>query len=96
LLAGRFDYALRGILDSTHLRFFTRKSLRALHRAAGFRSVHETTTVMPAELALGLPHDSLPALVLNRILAAAAWLWPGLFGYQIMHVLTADENLSQP
>lgn len=35
LLAGRFDYQPLGLLDSTHLRFFTRSSIEALFRDAG-------------------------------------------------------------
>ncbi len=35
LLAGRFDYSDSGILDRTHLRFFTEASARALVRDAG-------------------------------------------------------------
>jgi dolichyl-phosphate beta-glucosyltransferase len=37
LLAGRFPYADRGILDRTHLRFYTRDSGRRLLENAGFR-----------------------------------------------------------
>lgn len=37
LLAGRFDYTETGILDRTHLRFFTRASARRLLREAGLR-----------------------------------------------------------
>ncbi|HVL06634.1 MAG TPA: methyltransferase domain-containing protein [Acidimicrobiales bacterium] len=35
LLAGRFDYQDLGLLDSTHVRFFTRSSLERLFREAG-------------------------------------------------------------
>lgn len=35
LLAGKWDYQLEGILDSTHIRFFTRSSLRDMVEQAG-------------------------------------------------------------
>ena len=37
LLLGQFPYADRGILDRTHLRFYTRRSARRLLEDAGFR-----------------------------------------------------------
>jgi 2-polyprenyl-3-methyl-5-hydroxy-6-metoxy-1,4-benzoquinol methylase len=37
LLAGRFDYADTGVLDRTHLRFFTRKTARRLIEDAGLQ-----------------------------------------------------------
>ena len=36
LAAGRFTYAADGLLDKTHLRFFTRQSIAALFDGAGF------------------------------------------------------------
>lgn len=36
MMMGRFDYANYGILDDTHLRFFTRKSARALFTDTGY------------------------------------------------------------
>ena len=50
LLAGRFDYADRGILDRTHLRFFTRRTLRELLRAAGLTVVELAVTPVPLPL----------------------------------------------
>jgi 2-polyprenyl-3-methyl-5-hydroxy-6-metoxy-1,4-benzoquinol methylase len=86
LLFGRFDYQERGILDRTHLRFFTRKSARRLLEDNGYSIVEERETVVPAELVLGLSPDNLAMRLLNRMLAAATWLLPGMFGYQIMFV----------
>jgi methionine biosynthesis protein MetW len=42
LLRGKFDYADSGILDRTHIRFFTLKTARELVRNAGYRIVSET------------------------------------------------------
>ena len=39
LLMGRFDYQTGGILDITHLRFFTLKTARALVEESGYRIV---------------------------------------------------------
>ncbi|HYL35458.1 MAG TPA: bifunctional glycosyltransferase/class I SAM-dependent methyltransferase [Bryobacteraceae bacterium] len=92
LLLGRFDYQERGILDQTHLRFFTRKTARRLLEDHGYAIVEERETVIPAELILGLSPDNLVLRILNRMLAAATWLLPGLFGYQIMFVARAARK----
>lgn len=62
LLFGNFDYAESGILDRTHLRFFTRKTARALLEqagytveeciAAGYRLPHRLISLFPGMLAV--------------------------------------------
>jgi 2-polyprenyl-3-methyl-5-hydroxy-6-metoxy-1,4-benzoquinol methylase len=42
LLVGRFEYADTGVLDRTHLRFFTRKTARRLIESAGLTVVRHT------------------------------------------------------
>ncbi len=84
LLAGRFDYSERGILDRTHLRFFTRASARDLLVSYGFRIVGEWATPMPVELAflaLARPPLQGPSRAVAALLARAA---PCLFGYQFV------------
>lgn len=84
LLAGRFPYADRGILDRTHVRFYTRASARALLAGAGLRIAWETATAMPVELAvpaLARPPFAGPVRSGARLLSAA---WPTLFGYQFV------------
>ena len=84
LLAGRFPYAERGILDRTHLRFYTRRTARELVERAGFRIRRQAATAMPVELALpalGRPPLSGPS---RALASAAARVWPTLFGYQVV------------
>ncbi len=83
LLFGRFAYADRGILDRTHLRFYTRQSARRLVEDAGFSVLGIRATSMPYELAL--PRLPRPATALMRGFASAsARAWPTLFGYQFV------------
>jgi SAM-dependent methyltransferase len=84
LLLGRFPYADRGILDRTHLRFYTRASARRLLGESGFGVRWEAATAMPVELALpalGKPPLAGAVRAGARILSAA---WPTLFGYQFV------------
>ncbi len=47
LMLGRFPYRSLGLLDSTHLRFFTRANLQSLLLGAGFAAIEIRTTTAP-------------------------------------------------
>ena len=85
LLFGRFTYAPRGLLDASHLRFFTRRTGRALLAAHGFRVESVAPTAMPVELALPtLGRPPLAPLVRAGAIALSR-AWPTLFGYQFVY-----------
>jgi 2-polyprenyl-3-methyl-5-hydroxy-6-metoxy-1,4-benzoquinol methylase len=65
LLAGRWDYRTLGLLDYTHIRFFTRENLIELLRQAGLVAVDfRRTTAGVFETELGVRADDVdPALV---------------------------------
>ena len=85
LLFGRFAYARRGILDRTHLRFFTQATGRALLEGNGYRVVSVDATAMPLELAVpALGRPPLAGLARTAALSAAR-LWPTLLGYQFVY-----------
>jgi 2-polyprenyl-3-methyl-5-hydroxy-6-metoxy-1,4-benzoquinol methylase len=86
LLLGCFEYTERGILDKTHLRFFTRRTARRLLEETGYEIIDQKTTVIPIELALGLSAHNPLMRSLNRLLAMLTWLMPGLLGYQLIFV----------
>ena len=83
LLVGRFDYAERGILDRTHLHFFTRRSFRRMVERAGFVVEREGVSTIPLPLALPwLPRPVLALLM--ALLGALTGALPGLLGYQLL------------
>lgn len=84
LLIGRFRYTDRGILDRSHLSFYTRSSALHLLEGSGFRVRAAEPTAMPYELAI--PTVSRQPLVgaVRGIAQATARLWPTLFGYQFV------------
>ena len=84
LLAGRFSYADRGILDRTHLRFYTRRSALALLEASGFAVRAIEATAMPFELALPALASAPWRAPARAFAQASARLWPTLFGYQFV------------
>jgi 2-polyprenyl-3-methyl-5-hydroxy-6-metoxy-1,4-benzoquinol methylase len=79
-LLGRWDYRDYGILDRTHLRFFTRRTMVALLESSGLR-------VTRVEGYVGLHRHPWfvrePLRFLGRV-------WPSLFAIQI--VLTAEPR----
>ncbi|PYM20941.1 MAG: hypothetical protein DMD81_01065 [Candidatus Rokuibacteriota bacterium] len=91
LLIGRFDYIDRGILDHTHLRFFTERSVRALVANAGLRV--ELFTATPAPLYQVLPRRfHKPWLAATH--AINAWIahrLPRLMGYQFVILARPKE-----
>ncbi len=92
LLFGQFRYADRGLLDRTHVAFYTRATSRDLLEGAGFRIRAEEPTAMPYELAfprLGQPPWNGAARAFARMTARA---WPTLFGYQFVFETIKEES----
>ncbi len=87
LLFGIFEYRDRGILDNTHLRFYTMKTIRREVENAGFRVIATRGSSVPIRLIIGkwMPE---PILVAGeRALTLLTRAWKGLFAYQIIFVL---------
>ena len=92
LLFGIFRYRDRGILDSTHLRFYTKRTIRDEIERAGFELVALRGSSVPIRLIIGrfLPD---PALHLGeRLLTAATRVWKALLAYQIILVARPRRN----
>ena len=84
LLAGRFDYAERGILDRTHLRFFTRRTLGALVTGAGLRLTRMTSTPVPLYQVVPERWHGRALATLHALNAASARALPRLLAYQFV------------
>jgi len=84
LLFGHFRYTDRGILDRTHLSFYTLASARQLLTTCGFRILDEEATAMPYELATPLLHTPPLRAVARAFAQTTARLLPTLFGYQFV------------
>jgi 2-polyprenyl-3-methyl-5-hydroxy-6-metoxy-1,4-benzoquinol methylase len=92
VMAGRFDYDRRGILDNTHLRFFTNRSFERLAQERGWRVARKGVTGLPLEVvergAGGEPvEESGVRKALRRADAAALRARPSLFAYQLLYQL---------
>lgn len=86
LLFGVFEYRERGILDSTHLRFYTLRTIRREIENAGFHVVAIRGSSVPLRLIIGrmTPEPLLRAG--ERLLSLVTRVWRSLFAYQIIIV----------
>jgi 2-polyprenyl-3-methyl-5-hydroxy-6-metoxy-1,4-benzoquinol methylase len=84
LLRGRFDYTDFGLLDRTHLRFFTRASATELAHRAGFavQAEHPAGAPLPLE-------SRVPALA--KVRDPCVRRCPGLLALQFVLVLTVAQ-----
>ena len=85
LLFGLFEYRDRGILDQTHLRFYTMRTIKREIRRAGYRIVAMRGSSIPVRLIVPWMHDFLLRLG-ESLLALITQAWRGLFAYQIIVV----------
>jgi 2-polyprenyl-3-methyl-5-hydroxy-6-metoxy-1,4-benzoquinol methylase len=88
ILTGHFDYSACGIRDGTHLRWFTRKSIKRLLHATGYSVTHTTYTT-------GISCNEPPAIppgawiiaiykAVKPLLRLLTSLLPNLLGLQII------------
>ena len=69
LMLGRFSYADKGLLDHTHVRFFTAETVRQLHAEAGLRIVDTKRVIMPLfATEIGLQREDVDNLIVDQVL----------------------------
>lgn len=89
-LFGIFNYGKKGILDLTHTRLFTIRTLKKLFRQSGF-VIEETKGISaPWPLIFGENSFSKSLIAINKIFNK---LLPGLFAYQIWLSVKASPSL---
>ncbi len=86
VLFGIFRYSDRGILDWSHVRFFTARTIRDLFERHGYRITARYYTVVPIERVIPMRSDSRLLRFLNRVLRGLTGMAPGLFAYEILLV----------
>jgi 2-polyprenyl-3-methyl-5-hydroxy-6-metoxy-1,4-benzoquinol methylase len=84
LLFGHFRYTERGILDRTHLSFYTLRSARHLLEGSGFRVLSVVPTAMPYELAIPTLAEAPWNGPTRSMAQLSARVWPTMFGYQFV------------
>jgi 2-polyprenyl-3-methyl-5-hydroxy-6-metoxy-1,4-benzoquinol methylase len=89
---GLFDYDQRGILDATHLRFFTRRSFLRVAKQAGLAPVARRHTGLPFD-ALRVPTDRSVGRLVAAVDRALVRLWPTMFAYQFVYELAIAPAL---
>jgi O-antigen biosynthesis protein len=78
LLTGKFDYTDNGILDKTHLRFFTLKNIKKIIEENGFE----------IEKVSSVPSAPVPTKALKK---AMAKIFPGVFSFQFIIIAKVKQ-----
>ena len=89
-ILGLFDYDSRGLLDSTHVRFFTRRSFERTALAAGYTVNRIGYTGLPFEVLLRGGNSKKVPSILRPIQMIDTFLIkvrPQLFAYQMLYEL---------
>ena len=93
-VTGRFDYDRRGILDATHLRFFTHRTFSRLAASSGFEVVRREPIGLPFDAIATADGEARPAG--KRIVRLADQIsvnvYPSMFAYQNLYELVAKNS----
>ena len=90
LLFGVFEYRDRGILDHTHLRFYTKRTIRQEIERAGFRILETAGSSVPIRLIIGRFTPEPLLRFGEKVLTMLTRVWRALFAYQI--ILVAEKK----
>jgi 2-polyprenyl-3-methyl-5-hydroxy-6-metoxy-1,4-benzoquinol methylase len=90
LLMGKLDYTEQGILDKTHLRFFTRKTILQMLAKLNLKVENIWPTPIPLEKVSPFFENSIPGRLIYHLLKIATDIFPTLLGYQF--VITAGKE----
>ena len=91
LFFGQFNYGKKGILDATHTRLFTFRSLRDLLDQSGYKILEERGIPAPFPKAVG---DNWFSRLLLRVNEALIRVSKGVFAYQIFVRATAKPTIN--
>lgn len=91
LLIGRFPYSGKGILDGTHLRFFTFGSIKKILKSFGMEIVYHKVTPIPVIEVLPKFLKNNIGKILNFFFYIIAVPFKRLFGYQFIFVTKNKE-----
>jgi 2-polyprenyl-3-methyl-5-hydroxy-6-metoxy-1,4-benzoquinol methylase len=86
LLLGSFTYTDRGILDRTHLHFYTKKTLKKMIADAELDTIYIGATPAPVEEVLPALRTIAPLRLLLELNALIARTWKSAFAYQYIAV----------
>ncbi|MDR3546905.1 MAG: class I SAM-dependent methyltransferase [Candidatus Pacebacteria bacterium] len=85
-LFGRFEYTDQGIMDITHIRFYTFSSARRMIEACGYNVVRAKAS--GSILPWGPLRKAAPLLT-SSVDRLFCWISPGLFGRQLLYLACA-------
>jgi len=91
LLFGRFNYTRVGILDESHLRFFTLQTSKKLAHDSGLTVVDVNTTPIPLPLLLPATEQGRSLSFLHLLNWGLTRIRKTLFGYQFILVCTQKD-----
>lgn len=97
---GRFDYDRRGILDSDHVRFFTKRSVEAMIARCGFAVRRREALGLPFDVidrgGRGSGSDGRGRQAVRALDGLAVSLRPTLFAYQYVFELEPNAKMRTP
>jgi 2-polyprenyl-3-methyl-5-hydroxy-6-metoxy-1,4-benzoquinol methylase len=95
LLFGKFDYMDRGILDRTHLRFFTLRTLNKMMSDAMCRVLEVVPTPLPVQIVFPFTDNKFFA-PLHAAFYAITRSWKTAFAYQFVIVAAPAQLAVRP
>jgi SAM-dependent methyltransferase len=95
LLFGKFDYMDRGILDRTHLRFFTLRSLKKMMSEVSCKVLDVIPTPLPVQIVAPFTEKKF-FTPLHEILYLLTRCWKTAFAYQFVIVAAPNRPAGIP